>query len=81
MNMLKNLGMNLKKIVNFFKKCFNLNLDIQYFQLENRDYTNKELFDILKNETLSLGTGNAIILSIIMRLEDRIKRLESKEDN
>lgn len=47
-----------------------------FFELDpNREYTNKELFNILENENLTLSTGNAIMLSILKRMNDKIENL------
>jgi len=57
--------------VNWIKKLFS---DYRYFELEeNKEYTLKELIEILKVETLSIGTGNRIVLKI---LDELVKKHE-----
>lgn len=61
----------IEKFIKWIKSPFYHNNTFFEFD-ENRYYSTKELIKILQNENLSLGTGNAIVLVIICRLNDKI---------
>lgn len=44
---------------------------------ENKEYSNEELIDILKNKPITKSIGNAIVLVLIERLNKKIKDLDS----
>jgi hypothetical protein len=58
------------------RKFFDLFCSPPFFQIDpNREYSNKELIDILRKENLSLNMGNSILLVLIMRMNDKIEEL------
>ncbi len=66
-------------MIKWIKAIFSMPTQIKYYEIEDREYTIGELLCILRRETLTLATGNAIVLTILRRFEDRISKLERSE--
>ncbi len=66
-------------MTNFLRNFFKLYPENNFYKLDaDKDYTKDELINILKNEDLSIGSGNAIVLFLIESMYKEIEELKNK---
>lgn len=69
----------MRSLIKFFKELFRLfPSEKRFYQIKPTEHKSDELIRVLREEYITLDTGTYIVTILLMRIEERLKKLEEK---